>query len=456
MQEYNDNANRTEPGKRHFPEGFVWGAATASYQIEGAWDEDGRGETIWDRYCSIPGNIQDGDDGKTACDHYHRYKEDVALMKQMGIKAYRFSIAWSRILPKGYGEINQKGLDFYGRLIDALLDAGIEPYITLYHWDLPQALQDMGGWTNPDMPGYSKIVMDAFHGRVRKWITLNEPYCAAFLGNYEGRQAPGLRDFSAAVQVAYHLYVGHGLAVRYFRNQGYEGEIGITLNLMGRLPLTDSQEDRAAAARADGYLNRWFAEPIVFGRYPEDMVGLYRSKGVRLPEFKEEHMKLMGQKLDFIGLNYYNDFYVKADPHVWPLGFRIENPKHVPVNDRNWPVTEQGLTNMLLRMKNEYGIENIYITENGTSSHDVVSMEGKVEDGPRKDYLHRHLCALWEAVSQGVNVKGYFQWSLYDNFEWSFGYGSRFGIVFVDFHTQERIIKESGHWYAGVIRDNAV
>ena len=222
MQEYNDNANRTEPGKRHFPEGFVWGAATASYQIEGAWDEDGRGETIWDRYCSIPGNILDGDDGKTACDHYHRYKEDVALMKQMGIKAYRFSIAWSRILPKGYGEINQKGLDFYGRLIDALLDAGIEPYITLYHWDLPQALQDMGGWTNPDMPGYfleySKIVMDAFHGRVRKWITLNEPYCAAFLGNYEGRQAPGLRDFSAAVQVAYHLYVGHGLAVRYFRN----------------------------------------------------------------------------------------------------------------------------------------------------------------------------------------------------------------------------------------------
>ena len=211
MQEYNDNANRTEPGKRHFPEGFVWGAATASYQIEGAWDEDGRGETIWDRYCSIPGNIQDGDDGKTACDHYHRYKEDVALMKQMGIKAYRFSIAWSRILPKGYGEINQKGLDFYSRLIDTLLDAGIEPYITLYHWDLPQALQDMGGWTNPDMPGYfleySKIVMDAFHGRVRKWITLNEPYCAAFLGNYEGRQAPGLRDFSAAVQVAYHLYV---------------------------------------------------------------------------------------------------------------------------------------------------------------------------------------------------------------------------------------------------------
>ena len=458
MQRYEGNSGKAEAGKHHFPEGFVWGVATASYQIEGAWDEDGRGETIWDRYCSIPGNILDGDDGKTACDHYHRYKEDVALMKQMGIRAYRFSIAWSRILPKGYGEVNQKGLDFYSCLIDELLDAGIEPYITLYHWDLPQALQDMGGWTNPDMPRYfmEYARIDAFHDRVKKWITLNEPYCAAFLGNYEGRQAPGLRDFSAAVQVSYHLYVGHGLAVEYFRKQGYEGEIGITLNLMGRLPLTDSEEDRAAAVRADGYLNRWFAEPIVFGRYPEDMVELYRSKGVRLPEFKEEHMKLIGQKLDFIGLNYYNDFYVKADEHVWPLGFKIENPKHIPINDRNWPVTEQGFTNMLLRMKNEYGIETIYITENGTSSHDVVSMEGRVEDGPRKDYLHRHLLALWEAVSQGVNVKGYFQWSLYDNFEWSFGYESRFGIVFVDFHTQERIIKESGRWYSGVIRDNAV
>lgn len=348
MQRYEGNSGKAEAGKHHFPEGFVWGVATASYQIEGAWDEDGRGETIWDRYCSIPGNILDGDDGKTACDHYHRYKEDVALMKQMGIRAYRFSIAWSRILPKGYGEVNQKGLDFYSCLIDELLDAGIEPYITLYHWDLPQALQDMGGWTNPDMPRYfmeyARIVMDAFHDRVKKWITLNEPYCAAFLGNYEGRQAPGLRDFSAAVQVSYHLYVGHGLAVEYFRKQGYEGEIGITLNLMGRLPLTDSEEDRAAAVRADGYLNRWFAEPIVFGRYPEDMVELYRSKGVRLPEFKEEHMKLIGQKLDFIGLNYYNDFYVKADEHVWPLGFKIENPKHIPINDRNWPVTEQGFT----------------------------------------------------------------------------------------------------------------
>lgn len=447
-------------GQRQFPEGFAWGAATASYQIEGAWDEDGRGETIWDRYCLVPGNVLNGDDGKIACDHYHRYKEDVALMKHMGIKAYRFSIAWSRIFPKGYGEVNEKGLEFYSNLIDELLDAGIEPYITLYHWDLPQALQDIGGWANPQMPEYfleyAKVVIDAFHGRVKKWITLNEPYCAAFLGNSEGRQAPGIRDFSTAVRVSYYLYVGHGLAVDYFRKKGCDGEIGITLNLMGRLPLTDKPEDIQAAARADGYLNRWFAEPIVYGRYPQEMIEFYRSKGVRLPEFREEHMKLIGQKLDFIGLNYYNDFHVKADDSVWPLGFKIENPKYVPVNDRNWPVTEQGLITMLLRMKNDYGIDKIYITENGTSFPDVVSMEGKVEDGARKDYLHRHLTALREAISQGVNVQGYFQWSLYDNFEWSFGYSSRFGIVFVDFNTQERIIKESGHWYSKVIEQNAV
>lgn len=446
--------------EKKFPENFVWGAATASYQIEGAWNEGGRGETIWDRYCSIPGNIKNGDDGKVACDHYHRYKEDVALMKKMGLQAYRFSIAWSRILPNGRGEVNQEGLKFYSDLIDCLLEAGIEPYVTLYHWDLPQALQDIGGWANEKMPEYfleyAKIVFQAFSGRVKKWITLNEPYCAAFLGNYEGRQAPGLRDFSTAVRVAYYLYVGHGLVVDYFRKQKDLGEIGITLNLMGRLPLTDSKEDQEAARRADGYLNRWFIEPIMQGKYPQDMIDLYREKGVTLPEFKKEHLKLMSQPLDFVGLNYYNDFWVKADANKWPIGFQIENPKNVPVNDRSWPVTENGFLNMLLRMKNEYGVEKIYITENGTSFPDVVSMEGKVEDGARKDYLHRHLAKLWEAIRQGVPVQGYFQWSLYDNFEWAFGYSSRFGIVFVDFATQERTIKESGYWYSNVIAQNGI
>jgi beta-galactosidase len=446
--------------KNKFLDDFVWGAATASYQIEGAYDEGGRGETIWDRFCTIPGNILNGDDGKIACDHYHRYQEDIDLMKSMGLKAYRFSIAWSRILPDGKGEINQEGLNFYVKLVDALLLAGIEPYITLYHWDLPQKLQNIGGWTNPDMPKYflkySKILFEALGAKVKHWITLNEPYCAAFLGNYEGRHAPGLTDFSSALLTAYYMYVGHGLAVEEFRKSVPDGKIGITLNLMGRLPLTEEPKDIDASVIADGYLNRWFLDPIMYGKYPCDMMDFYKSKGVVLPEFEEEHLLLISQKLDFIGLNYYNDFYVTADEHKWPLGFRIENPKFVPVNDRGWPVTEQGFFNMLVRMKEEYGINNIYITENGTSFPDVVSLEGKVEDSGREDYLKRHIKVMHEAIEKGVNVKGYFQWSLYDNFEWGFGYSSRFGIVFVDFNTQERIIKESGHWYSQVIKDNSI
>lgn len=446
--------------KKLFPKGFQWGVASASYQVEGAYDEDGRGETIWDRYCSIPGNIANGDDGKVACDHYHRYKEDVEIMKSMGIQVYRFSVAWSRIFPEGRGCVNQKGIDFYSNLIDALLEAGIEPCITMYHWDLPQSLQNLGGWANPDMSNYfleyAKVLFREFGGRVKKWITLNEPYCAAFLGNYEGRMAPGLHDFSTAVLASYHLYVGHGLVVKYFRDQNIDGEIGIALNLMGRLPLTDREEDLEASRRADGYLNRWFAEPIAFGTYPQDMIDFYREKGVVLPRFEEEHLKLMGQKLDFVGLNYYNDFCVTADDSVWPLGFKIQNPKFVPVNDRNWPVTEQGFTNMLLRMKNEFGFERIYVTENGTSFPDLVSMEGKVEDYGRLDYLKRHINAMWDAIQQGVNIEGYFQWSFCDNLEWACGYSSRFGLVFVDFNTQERVIKESGYWYSRVIRDNAV
>lgn len=446
--------------KRSFPQGFVWGSATASYQIEGAAREDGRGESIWDRYCAIPGNVLGGDTGEVACDHYHRYREDVALMKQMGLKAYRFSVAWPRILPEGRGRVNEKGLAFYSALVDELLAAGIEPYVTLYHWDLPQALQDIGGWANPEMPQYflefSKAVFDCLGSRVKHWITLNEPYCAAFLGNYEGRMAPGLHDFSTAVRAAYYMYVGHGLVVKHFRESGRAGEIGIALNLMGRLPFTQSEADIEAAKRADGYLNRWFIEPIMRGCYPEDMVALYRSKGVVLPDFREEDLALIGQKLDFIGLNYYNDFYVKADTEKWPLGFVIENPKNIPLTDREWPITEDGFTHMLLHMKNEYGVENILITENGASYHDVVGLDGTVRDGARCDFLRRHIIAMHRAIEAGAPVHGYFLWSLYDNFEWACGYSSRFGIVYVDYATQKRTVKESGWWYSAVIAANAV
>lgn len=446
--------------KRRFPERFVWGVATASYQIEGAAREDGRGESIWDRYCLIPGNVMNGDTGEVACDHYHLFREDVALMKRMGVKAYRFSIAWPRILPQGTGEVNPKGIAFYSQLIDELLGAGIEPYVTLYHWDLPQAMQDIGGWTNPKMPeyflAYARIVMDAYGDRVKHWITLNEPYCASFLGYYEGRMAPGMHDFSAAVRAAYFMYVGHGLVVRDFREKGRPGEIGITLNLMGRLPLTDSEADRAAARRADGYLNRWFADPILRGSYPQDMLELYASKGVVLPPFKREELALIGQRLDFIGLNYYNDFWVKDAPEKWPVGFAIQNPEHVPVNDRDWPITEGGFKAMLLRLTREYGVQRILVTENGASYHDVVSLDGSVEDGARTDYIRRHLIAMHEAMEEGAPVEGYFLWSLLDNFEWANGYSSRFGIVHVDYATQKRTVKRSGAFFSRVMAENAV
>lgn len=443
-----------------FPEGFVWGTASSSYQVEGARREGGRVESIWDRFDSLPGRVLNGDTGDVACDHYHRYREDVALMREMGMTAYRFSVAWPRICPDATGRINEEGLAFYSDLVDALLEAGITPYVTLYHWDLPQSLQDIGGWANPGMPQhfltFAKAVMERLKDRVRHWITLNEPYCAAFLGNYEGRHAPGIRDFSTALRVAHYQYIGHGLVVRHFRESGMQGEIGIALNLMGRLPLTDSPEDVAAATRADGYLNRWFLDPLLRGAYPEDMLALYRRQGVVLPPFTAEEMALIAQPVDFVGINYYNDFFVKNDPTVWPLGFSIENPRYMPVNDRNWPVTEAGFHRMLLRMTQEYGVARILVTENGTATNEVRATDGTVEDPQRVDYLRRHLRQLHRAMADGAPVVGYMQWSFSDNFEWGFGYHSRFGLVYVDFQTQERVIKQSGHWYGAVARANAL
>lgn len=446
--------------KIEFPAGFVWGTASASYQVEGSRCEDGRAESIWDRFDSVPGHINNGDTGEIACDHYRRYREDVALMQNMGMKAYRFSVAWPRVCPDAAGQVNESGLQFYSDLVDTLLAAGITPYVTLYHWDLPQSLQDIGGWANPEMPChfliYAKAVMSRLGGRVRHWITLNEPYCAAFLGHYEGRHAPGIKDFSTALRVAYYQYVGHGLVVQHFRESHLPGEIGIALNLMGRLPLTVKPEDQAAAKRADGYLNRWFLDPLFLGSYPSDMIEWYRSRNVVIPPMKPEEMRLISQPLDFVGLNYYNDFYVKHDSGVWPLEFSIQNPRFIPLNDRNWPVTEEGFYGMLLRMTQEYGVKSILVTENGTATNDIRAVNGSIEDPQREDYLRRHLFQLHRAIDKGVHVTGYMQWSFCDNFEWGFGYQSRFGLVYVDFETQQRVIKRSGHWYARVVRENAI
>lgn len=447
-------------GNYMFPESFVWGTATASYQVEGAVNEGGRGESIWDRYCRTPGKVNGGDTGNVACDHYHRYKEDIQLMKKLGIKAYRFSVAWPRIFPNGTGEIQEEGIQFYSDLTDELLKAGIEPYVTLYHWDLPQAMQDIGGWANPKMPDYfldyCKVVFDVLGNRVRHWITLNEPYCVAFLGHYEGRQAPGIQDFSTALQAAYHLYIGHGKVVKYFRERQMEGEIGITLNLMPRHPLDGKEENKQAVQYADGYLNRWFIEPLVYKKYPEDMIALFKRKNIKVPEFTRENMELIGEPIDFLGLNYYNDTFIRANPDKWPLEGEAVIPKEKQVTDRAWPITPEGLEEMLIRLKEEYHFQKIFITENGASFHDIVTMEHTVEDAGRKDYLKRHLIAVHHALEKGVPVAGYFVWSLLDNFEWAFGYSSRFGIVYVDFETQERIVKSSGSWYAKCIQENGV
>ncbi|MDD2978432.1 MAG: GH1 family beta-glucosidase [Hespellia sp.] len=443
-----------------FPKNFLWGSATASYQVEGAVKEDGRGETIWDRYCKCPGRIKNGDTGEIACDHYHRYKEDVQLMKQLGLGSYRFSIAWSRILPEGTGKVSEEGIQFYVDLVDELLKAGIEPCVTLYHWDLPQAMQDIGGWANPKMADYfleySKIVFEKLGSRVRKWITLNEPYCVAFLGNFEGRQAPGIQDFSTALQVAYHLYLAHGKTVKYFRESQMAGEIGITLNLMPRHAYPKSEENEQARVWADGYLNRWFLDPLIFKRYPEDMIELYRKKQIKIPDFDKKSMEIIGQDLDFLGINYYNDQFVKRNETCWPLETEPVIPPELQVTDREWPITPDGLEEMLIRLKTEYGVKKIYITENGASFQDVVTEEHTVEDAARKEYLRKHLKAVYRAIQKGVPVKGYYVWSLLDNFEWGFGYTSRFGIIYVDFHTQERIVKASGKWFAKCIAMNGI
>ncbi|MDR0540069.1 MAG: beta-glucosidase [Spirochaetaceae bacterium] len=445
--------------KLTFPKDFIWGAASASYQVEGAAFEDGRGESIWDRYCQTPGNIEAGDSGAAACDQYHRYKDDVALMKKMGLHAYRCSIGWPRIQPDGAGAVNQKGLDYYSRLVDELLGAGITPFITLYHWDLPQALQDRGGWCNPDTAkyfgAYAGIVFDKLGDRVKHWMTLNEPYCAAIVSNHVGRHAPGIRDFATALRVSYFLYVGHGLALKCFREGNYGGDIGIALNLMNRMPYNpQSEADKAAAVRADGILNRWFLDPLLRGTYPADMVEWYRRKGITLPPFETDELRLMSQKLDFIGLNYYNDAWAVHNPADWPEEAELRNPPHTPASVRDWALTETGFEKMLIRLKAKYGVQKILITENGTATHDLVSVEGRVEDSQRVDYLKRHLAALHRALAAGVNVFGYMQWSFTDNFEWAFGYDSRFGLVYIDYVTQKRILKQSGEWYAQVIANN--
>ena len=443
--------------KYQFQDGFVWGTATASYQIEGAVLKDGRGESIWDRFCQMPGNILLGDTGDEANDHYHRYQQDVALMKELGHKAYRFSVSWSRVMPDGRGAVNEKGLQFYESLVDALLAAGIEPYLTIYHWDLPQALQDIGGWQNEDMIGYfeayCRLLFTRLGGKVKKWITLNEPYCTAFAGNLTGEHAPGIRDLGTAIRVSYILLRAHGAAVRLFRSMHLPGEIGITLNAMPVYAVSDSPEDQLAVKRQDGMNNRWFFDPVLKGAFPADMIELFQSLGITLPDFREQAS--ICESLDFLGVNYYFTTPVRFNRLAWPLQAETV-PLDLPRTDRDWPIDPDGLTKLLVHLKNEYNADIIYLTENGASYNDTIDPDGEIHDDKRIDYLRRHFIAAHNAIAAGVNLRGYFVWSLYDNFEWAFGRYSRFGIVYEDFATHKRTPKQSAYWFRDVIRQNGL
>ena len=445
-----------------FPDNFLWGAATAAYQIEGAVHEDGRGPSIWDTFSHTPGKVHNGDTGDVACDHYHRWQEDVALMKRLGLQAYRFSIAWPRILPEGTGAINPRGLDFYDKLVDALLAANITPFVTLYHWDLPQALQDQGGWTNRETANafaeYAGIVVHRLGDRVKHWITLNEPWVSAFMGHALGEHAPGLQKYPAALQAAHHLLLGHGLAVPRIRDAAPDSQVGITLNLSPAIPLSDSQEDRDAVQRFDGFLNRWFLDPV-FGRgYPEYMVSLY---SIFSPKLNGGDPQTIAAPIDFLGINYYFPIAVRAASILKnPLRFETLTPEDatkmgLDLTAMDWPVVPQGLSDLLQRVQRDYNPPAIYITENGAAFDDEV-IDGDVHDERRIAYLREHFKAAHQALEAGVPLRGYFVWSLLDNFEWAHGYSKRFGVVYVDYATQQRIPKASAEWYRQVIAANAV
>ena len=445
-----------------FPENFLWGAATASYQIEGAWNKYGKGESTWDRFTHTPGKIRNSDTGDVADDHYHLWKKDIGLMKKLGLKAYRFSISWPRILPTGRGKVNQKGLDFYSKLVDGLLNAGIKPFVTLYHWDLPQALENKGGWpvrsTAEAFVEYIDMFSRALGDRIKNWGTLNEPACSAWLGYGTGEHAPGVRDLSQAVCASHHLLLAHGWSVPVIRRNSPDSEVGITLNHNWIVAASNSTLDLDAARQGEGRWMRWFADPLYGRGYPSDVVTDFEKLGA-LPhglEFvKTGDMKAIATPLDFLGVNYYNREVKRVNDHNNEPQKIFPAPK-TPENwtGMNWENYPDGLANVLSRYYFDYQPLKIYITENGASYSTPPDEKGKVPDEYRVLYLRTHLAAAYRALQAGVPLAGYFVWSLLDNFEWSFGYSERFGIIWVDYQTQKRILKDSAKWYKNVIKKN--
>ncbi|AVT31814.1 beta-glucosidase [Plantactinospora sp. BC1] len=443
------------PDLSKLPPNFTWGVATAAYQIEGAVGVDGRSPSIWDTWSRVPGNVDNGDTGDEACDHYHRWPEDVALMRRLGVDAYRFSVAWPRVMPDGTGRVNPAGLAFYDRLVDALLAAEIRPLVTLYHWDLPQALQDRGGWparaTAEAFADYASVVAGALGDRVTDWVTVNEPLCVSWIGHLEGRMAPGEQDLTRAVAASHHTLLGHGLATAAVRAAASRpASVGIVLNPSPCEPGSDRPEDVAAAVRADGHVNRWWLDPLYGRGYPTDMLEVY---GVE-PPVRPGDLECIATPTEFLGLNYYFRQVIVDDPDG-----PVPHARQIPVpgstqTAMGWEAYPTGLEELLVSVTERYAPARILVTESGSAWPDSVTAEGGIEDKERTAYLEEHVQAVAAAVARGVPVEGYFYWSLLDNFEWAYGYDKRFGLVHVDYATQRRTMKASGLRYADIIRDH--
>ncbi len=453
------------PESLTFPHNFLWGAATSAYQIEGAWNEDGKGESIWDRFSHTPGTIEDGSTGDVACDHYHRWPEDIALMKEMGLKAYRFSVSWPRILPAGRGKVNQAGLDFYSRLVDGLLQAGIEPFVTLYHWDLPQVLQDEGGWamrsTAEAFVEYADVLSRHLGDRVKHWITHNEPFSVAFLGHQIGEHAPGLKDTPTSLNVIHHLLLSHGWAVPVLRRNSPGAEVGITLVCIPILLASSSDANSQLGRILDGQFNRWYLDPLYGRHYPADQVAEHIAAGHLPPEglvfVKPGDMDAIAAQTDFLGVNYYTTIVLRDE--VLPESENLPPVAPVPeveCTDMGWPINPDGLYQLLNRLHFEYQPGKLYITENGASYSDGPDKDGRIRDQRRLNYLRQHFAAANRAIECGVPLAGYFVWSLIDNFEWNKGYAQRFGLIWVNYETQQRILKDSALWYKQVIAENGL
>lgn len=438
-----------------FPDKFLWGCATAAYQVEGSSMADGAGASIWDRFSKIPGKIHNGDTGDIACDHYNRYRSDVQLMSELGLKSYRFSISWSRIFPNGKGKVNQAGLDFYSNLVDALLEKNIKPMVTLYHWDLPQALDELGGWLNPEIVkwfgDYAETVFQHFDDRVELWATINEPWVITDGGYMHGALAPGHRSHFEAAIATHNLMACNAEAIRRYRKVG-KHKIGLVVNLEPKYPASQKAEDLAATNRADAYFNRQFLDPAILGTYPTEMKEIF---GDAWPNYSPSEMASLKEPMDFIGVNYYTRSVTRNAPEAWPVWTAGVRQPLATYSETGWENYPQGLTDILNWVKNRYGNPPVYITENGSAFYDPpVAENGRVEDPLRQSYMRSHITAVSNAIAEGCDIRGYYAWSLMDNLEWALGFSKRFGIVHINYATLERTPKESAKLYRAIIETN--